>query len=122
MSDLAIDPLTGDLALEAGKARLVYGAEAVAQAWQTRLTLFKGECVLDRNLGIDYQNDILEKGARQSVMRAIFADVTRRTSGVRDVRDLRFSLNRASRVLTVLAEVSLEDGQDTTLTFSEPLG
>jgi hypothetical protein len=122
VSDLALDPATGDLALESGRARLAQGAEAVAQLWASHVTMFRGEWFLDRSLGIDYQNDVLEKGVRSPVLRAIFATATRETPGVADVRDLRLGLNRATRTLTVAAEAILGTGEGVSLGLTESIG
>ena len=62
MRDLALDPATGDLALSAGAARLTSGAEAKAQRLRLRLSLWRGEYVLDRRAGIPYLDQILGKG------------------------------------------------------------
>ena len=121
MSDLALDPLTNDLLLESGAARLAVGAEAVQQGWATRLTLFRGECFLDPSLGIDFQNEVLIKGARQQVLRGIFGSATRSTPGVADIAALRITLDRATRELSVKAAVTLDDGSSTTLSLAEPL-
>lgn len=122
MSDLALDPVSGDLLLEQGRARLATGAEAVAQLWQTRLTLFKGEWFLDRSLGIDYQNEVLIKNPRPAVLRSIFAEATRATPGIADVTDLRFNLDARTRVLTIEAEVVLKTGDELSLALSERIG
>jgi hypothetical protein len=122
VSDLALDPSTGDLLLENGRARLVSGAEFVEQNWSTRLTLFKGECFRDRSLGIDYQNEVLIKRPNPTVLRARFAQATRETPYIRTVKDLRFALDARARTLSVIAQVALEDGTETDLTTTEPVG
>ena len=122
MSDIAIDPVTGDLLLEQGRARLAVGAEAVAQSWASHLTMFRGECFLDQSLGIDYQREILIKGARPAVLRAIFARATRETPGVREVKQLRCELDAAHRVLRVRAEVVRDTGEAQVLQLAEPIG
>lgn len=122
MSDLALDPTTGDLDLKGGGARLCEGAEAVAQLWAFHITMFRGEWFNDRSLGIDYQNDILEKGVNPAVVRAIFATATRAVPGVADVRDIRLSLNRNTRELTVQAEALLSSGEEATLGLSQTIG
>jgi hypothetical protein len=121
VSDLALDPVTGDLLLVAGRARLVTGAEAVAQSWASHLTMFKGEWFLDRSSGIDYQNDILDT-FRPTVARGIFAQASRETPGVADVRNIRFALDARTRLLHVAAEVVLDSGEVQTLTLSESIG
>lgn len=122
MSDLATDPVTGDLLLEGGRARLVSGAEFVRQNWPVRVTTFKGECFRNRSLGIDYQNEVLIKHPQRTVLRARFAQATRETPYVKDVRDLRFALDARTRVLSVAAEVTLESGEQTTLGIREGVG
>jgi hypothetical protein len=122
VSDLALDPATGDLDLKGGAVRLCHGAEAVAQLWAFHITMFRGEWFQDRSLGIDYQNDILEKGVNPAVVRAIFATATRAVPGVADVRDMRLSLDRTTRELTVQAEAVLSNGQDASLGLTETIG
>lgn len=122
MSDLAVDPATGDLLLIGGKAQLAVGAVAVAQAWETHLTLFLGECFRDRSLGIDYQNLILIKNPSMTVVRGLFAKASRETPGVKDVSDLRFAFDAVRRVLTVTAAVIYSEGGEGVLTLSESIG
>lgn len=121
MSDLAVD-FEDDLLLIEGRAQLARGPVAVRQAWITHLTLFLGECFRDQSLGIDYQNLILEKTPSPTVMRAVFAQASRQTPGVKEVRDLRFALNASTRVLTVTAEVVYDGGESDTLTTAIPMG
>lgn len=122
MSDLALDPATHDLALEAGAARLVEGNAAIAQLWAHHLTLFRGEWFLDQDLGIDYQTHVLEKGVRTSVLRAIFTAATLQVPGIVQVRDLRLSLDRRTRTLSVSIDALLSSGEETTLSLAESLG
>jgi hypothetical protein len=122
MSDLAVDPATGDLLLIGGRAQLVTGAPAVAQAWETHLTLFLGECFRDLSLGIDYQNTVLVKNPSYTVLRGIFARASRDTPGVKDVTDMRFALNARTRVLTVTAAVTYVTGEEDTLRLTRAIG
>jgi hypothetical protein len=121
MTDLAVGA-DDDLWLVEGKAQLVQGAEAVRQAWITHLTLFLGECFRDQSLGIDYQNQILDKNPQRAVLRAIFARASRETPGVKEVTDLRFALDARRRVLTVTAEVVYDSGESGTLRTTAPIG
>jgi hypothetical protein len=122
VSDLRLDPQTGDLLLEQGTARLATPAETVAQLWAAHLTMFKGEWFLDRSIGIDFQNEVLVKNARPAVLRTIFAEASRRTPGVADVTKLRFELDPKTRVLTIEAEVVLKSGEELQLALSEAIG
>lgn len=121
MSDLAVGT-DDDLLLVEGRAQLVQGAAAVRQAWITHLTLFLGECFRDRSLGIDYQNQILDKSPSNTVLRAIYARASRETPGVSEVSELRFSLNNHTRVLSVTAEVVYDSGESGTLSATTSIG
>lgn len=121
MSDLAVGA-DDDLLLVEGRAQLATGAVAVRQAWITHLTLFLGECFRDLSLGIDYQNLILDKKVSTPVLRALFAQASRETPGVREVTDLRFALDARTRVLTVTAQVVYASGESGTLSTSTPIG
>lgn len=121
MSDLAVGT-DDDLLLVEGRAQLVQGAAAVRQAWITHLTMFVGECFRDLSLGIDYQNQILDKNPSKTVLRAIYARASRETPGVAELRELRFALNNHTRVLTVTAEVVYDSGETGTLSADTTLG
>jgi hypothetical protein len=120
MSDLAVGT-DDDLLLVEGRAQLATGAVATRQAWITHLTLFLGECFRDQSLGIDYQNLILDKRPSTAVLRAVFARASRQTPGVREVTDLRFSIDAVARVLTVTAEVVHDSGEAGVLTTAVAL-
>lgn len=122
MSDLALDPVTGDLLLDAGRTRLAIGAEAVRQGWASRLTFFRGEAYLAPELGIDYPAEILVKRPAMTVVRAIFMAATRATPGVADVTTLQLALDARSRTLSVVAEVVLASGEQTALELTETVG
>lgn len=122
MSDLALDPATNDLLLERGRARLVIGADAVAQSWPCHLTMFRGECFLDRSLGIDYQNEVLIKNPRPQVLRGIFTEATLETPGIASAASIRFQLDRLRRELSVEVEAVFDDGTEQTLRAVESIG
>lgn len=121
MSDLAVGD-DDDLLLEEGRASLVQGAAAVRQAWITHLTMFLGECFRDLNLGIDYQNQILDKNPSTTALRAIYAQASRETPGVREVSELRFAFDPRTRTLSVTAEVVYDSGESGTLSASTAIG
>lgn len=120
MSDLALDA-AGDLLIERGDAVLATGAAALAQDWQLRLGLFRGEWSLDRRVGIDYQGLIFDGRPSQALLRHVFESVTRDTAGVKTLDRLSFAFDRASRTLEVEAEVTNDSGQKVPLVFHEVL-
>ena len=71
MQDLALDDV-GDLALDSGRASLTRGAAAVRQRLGLRFKLWKGDWLLDRNVGIPYVQSIFGKGTKvlaESILR-----------------------------------------------------
>lgn len=121
MSDLALDPVTGDLLIEGGDAVIILGAAAIAQDWARRMTLFKGEWKLDRRIGIDYQNLIFDGRPSNALLRHVFETVTRETAGVKTVDRLEFSLDRQTRELTISSQVTADSGESITLVFRDVL-
>jgi hypothetical protein len=120
VSDLALDA-AGDLLIEHGDAVLATGALAVAQDWQRRLGLFKGEWSLDRRVGIDYQGLIFDGRPSQALLRHVFETVTRETAGVKSLDQLSFTFERGSRTLDVNADVTIDSGESVALTFRNVL-
>ncbi len=120
MPDLALDPATGDLEIRAGKLRIVRGAELFRQRWASRVTLFKGEWFLDRNKGTDYQNHVLGKNRRRSVLRALFIRLTKADPECQAVTKMSVELG-GDRVLRVKGE-ALVGGATVSLTLNETIG
>lgn len=110
MTDLALDPLTGDIVIAAGDLQLVTGPRAIAQDANLRVALFKGEWPLDLRVGIDYPNLIFDRRPPEPVIRAIYDQVLRETAGVKSVDRLTIAFESGSRMLTVRASVTAHDG------------
>ncbi len=121
MSDLALDPVTGDLLVQSGDAVIVRGAAAIAQDWRARMTLFKGEWKLDRRVGIDFQNLIFDRKPSDALLRHVFETVTRETAGIASVERLEFTFERRTRVLTVSAAATSVSGEALPLVFRDVL-
>lgn len=127
MTDLALDPLTGDLVLEAGDFKLIDGPSAIAQDANLRVALFLGEWPLDLRVGIDYRSLFFDRRPPESVIRAVYDQVLRETAGVSSVSRLQLSFDSPSRTLTVQGTVRTDDGtsvpvyRDILLETSAPL-
>ena len=68
MRDLALDPVTGDLVLTAGRLRLTEpGPESVAQRLRLRLKLWRGEWFDDQTVGIPYLTLVFGKVPQSQV-------------------------------------------------------
>jgi hypothetical protein len=121
VSDLALDPVTGDLLIEGGDAVLIGGAEAIAQDWARRMTLFKGEWKIDRRVGIDYQRLIFDARPSNALLRHVFETVTRETAGIASVDRLEFTFDRHTRELEVRAAATANTGEPLALVFRDVL-
>jgi len=110
VTDLALDPLDGDLVIEAGDFALIRGADAIAQDANLRVALFQGEWPLDLRVGIDYRSLFFDVRPPDTVVRAVYDQVLRETAGVQAVTRLALDYDRATRTLTVQATVQAADG------------
>lgn len=111
MTDVRIDPATGDIDLTTtpNDVTLVRGAESVEQHWRIRMKHFQGEWFLDRRTGIPYYEQVLVKNPNLAVITSIFRRATRDTPGIREVSQFALALDAPTRVLTIEVEGKLED-------------
>jgi hypothetical protein len=121
VSDLALDPVTGDLLVAGGDLAVIRGAAAIAQDWGLRMTLFKGEWKLDRRVGIDFQNLIFDRKPSDALLRHVFEAVTRETAGIASIERLEFVFDRRTRALTVNAAATSVSGEAIPLVFRNVL-
>lgn len=110
MTDLALDPTTNDLVIEAGDLKLVTGPDAIAQDLNLRVALFKGEWPLDRRIGIDYRTILGGPRLPDAVLRALYDEVFRETAGVASVARIQLQFDRRTRTLTVIGTAVADDG------------
>ena len=114
-ADIAVNPTTGDLDVAGGKLKLVGGMEYVRQHWVAALNLFEGEWFYDSTLGIPYKKQVFVKNPNWPVLRAIFAEATRRVPLVQAVHSMKLGFDATKRILMVEALVTV-DGEQVTLT------
>lgn len=115
MRDIALDPDTGRLLLDGGRARLtVPGAEAVGQRLRLRLGLWAGEYVLDRTVGLPVLGTILAKG-RVDAAEAILRRAVSTCPGVASLRSSSLSLDRAARSGAFTFDARTSDGEPVSL-------
>lgn len=110
MNDLALDPLTGDLAVENIDLFVVKGADRVHQQLVVKLRLWVGEWFLDTEFGTPYLERILGK---QITLGGAIAALKQSILEVNDVQQItRFDYNfdRRERRLVVDFEASTPFG------------
>lgn len=119
MRDLALDPLTGDLALTASGglrvASVVTGADAVRQKLHMRLGLVAGEYVLDRSVGMPLFGQILGRASGRTVAEGVYRRAITSCPGVRSLDRFRFSIGMDRRASLTFA-VTAESGEVVTIT------
>lgn len=109
--DLAVDPVTGDLAFDGVTVAVVEGKDAIAQEIQTRLRWWRGEWFLDTSAGVPYLESILTKGVAEATVRAILLREILAVPGVLRVPSLVVAIDRATRYATVAAaDIETTDG------------
>ena len=111
--DFMIDPITGDMALDASGQITLTATEEVAtlQRLRIKFQFFKGEWFLDKRQGTPWYQRILIKGSSERVNRSIFRQIIEGDPGVARLVSLRYSLNRATRRLTLDWVAKLKSGK-----------
>lgn len=118
MRTLALDA-TGDLMLSGGRPVLVSGADAVAQRLRTRLGLFQGEWLLDRQVGFPWRRILGEKGVDRLAEVLLRAAISL-CPGVRSITAFAFTFNRVSRRASVTFTVTTIAGEPVTIADFTP--
>lgn len=91
--DLALDTLTGDLALDdGGQAHLTVDDERIAQRLRIRLRFLRGEDVLDDNNGIPWFELLERKDGRTRVENAVRRAIET-SEGVASIAEFNFSVD-----------------------------
>jgi hypothetical protein len=101
MSDLRIDPITGDLDYQGGLVAVVTGQEALAQRIRLRLQVWRGEWFLNPDFGTPYRQQILGKDGFaliDPVLRSVILSVP---GVIGFSRIPRYSYDNVTRKITV---------------------
>lgn len=109
MSDLRIDPTTGDLDLSSGTIELVTGAEAIGQNIRIRLQMFQGEWHLDERQGMPYFQLILGKKYPNAILAPLFQSAVLSVAGVVAVPYFRMTFE--GRALSIDMKVQIDTGE-----------
>jgi hypothetical protein len=117
MTDLRLDPLTGDLYVsETGATALETDyVGAARQRLAIRLQLFLGEWFLNTRLGVPYFRDVLVKNPDMRLIRALLRSKILADADVVAVPRMEMSLS--GRTLSVDFDATLRDGDIVTVTY-----
>lgn len=111
---LALDDATWDLYLAPDGNIAVLRDTPVgpllAQRIKHRLQTFRGECFLDREVGVPYFSEVLKKNPDLGRIRALLASIISGVEGVAKILSLEVLLDHATRQLTVNFRAQASDG------------
>lgn len=110
--DFLIDATTGDMALDAsGQIKLTASEEAACvQRLRIKFRFFRREWFLDTRQGVPWYQRILIKGSNERVNRSIFRQIIEGDPGVARIVSLRYSLDHATRRLTLDFVAKMKSG------------
>lgn len=112
--ELSLDNATWDLHLEATGNIATVGEtdfpSLLSQRIKHRLQTFKGECFLDREIGVPYYNEILKKNPDLGRIRSLLSSVISEVDGVDKILSLDLSFDRKTRITYVTFRVLGNDG------------
>lgn len=102
--DLSLDS-SGNIAMVSDSVPLL------SQRIQCRLQTFRGECFLDRSVGVPYFSEITRKNPDLARIRSLLASVISGVDGVKKILSLDLRFDGKTRQMTVTFKVLGDDGQ-----------
>lgn len=110
MNDIALDPLTHDLAISGLDLAVIKGADRVRQNLLIKLRLWTGEWFLDTEFGTPYLESILGKDLSLNGALAALKTSILEVADVSDITAFTHAFDRSARKLTVNFEVATPFG------------
>ena len=101
LTDIAIDPVTNDIAFDGQRMSLVQGRRAVAQRILMRFNLFLGEWFLDMTAGFAYREYVLVKNPDLARLDVLFRAHILKTPEVIGLKEFELSFDGPNRTLSV---------------------
>lgn len=111
MSDLMLDPLTGDLSINSGDLVIVSKDAAIRQRLLQNLRLFSGEWFLDTSKGVPYYQIILVKNPNLDLVEATLKNTVLSTEGIVEMTRFEFDYDNGLRHLSVTIECKSTSGE-----------
>ena len=121
MSDLTIDPITGDFAITNGEVTLEEGSAAIRQRLEIKLRTFLGEWFLDTTFGIPYYEQVLGKKVNPISLNAVFVSAILTVSGIKKLdKPITYDFNPSLRKLDLSFVAILDTGESVGVSLSVP--
>lgn len=86
------------------------GGDLLCQRIRHRLQTFRGECFLDRDVGVPYFEEVFKKNPDLGRIRSLLASVISGVEGVAKILTLDILFNRATREFSVTFRAQAVDG------------
>lgn len=109
MSAFALDPTYKDFAFTSGNMTLVTGPAETAQELESRLGMPKGSWSLDTQQGTPWFQALLVKNPIVPVLTSILRGIILTTPGVKSIKSLPVSFDRANREINWGPAVIIHD-------------
>ena len=114
MSDLYLDPSTGDIALIGNSPVLIKDTlSLVRQRIEVRLNTFLGEWFYNSEVGIPYYEQILTQRYDKTIVDSILRSEVLETKDVIEVTSFETTLDKATRKLNFYIEATTTQGSVT---------
>lgn len=114
MRTFALDPTTGDLVRSSGRPVLISGTAAVAQRLLVRLRLWRGEWLLDRNVGFPWLSILGERGTER-LLEVLLRRAITSCPGVRSLDRFALTVDPRTRVAVVTFTATAVTGEPLTI-------
>ena len=112
--NIAVDPLTGDLALTADGSQIRFTettVDTLEQRIRTRLQTFRGEWYLNEDLGVPYFGEVMVKNPDVDRVRSLLMTELAAVPGVGQILSFVVNFERGDRVFTVNFKCRSTDGE-----------
>ena len=114
MSDLFLDPTTGDITLVGNSPVLVEDTlSVVRQRIQIRLNTFLGEWFYNSEVGVPYYEQILTQKYDKSIVDSVLRSEVLETEDVIEVTSFETTFDKATRKLNFYIEATTTQGSVT---------
>lgn len=106
--DLFLDE-TGNISLRKSET-LDELVDLICQRVKCRLQTFRGECYLDRNMGVPYFQEVMKKNPDLGKVRSLLAATIVGVEGVKSLEELKIKFDASTREYKVIFRALADNG------------
>lgn len=108
--DLFLDE-TGNISLRKSET-LDELVDLICQRVKCRLQTFRGECYLDRNMGVPYFQEVMKKNPDLGKVRSLLAATIVGVEGVKSLEGLKIKFDASTREYKVIFRALADNGNE----------